>query len=144
MKSAMLTFMCGIFGMNFGDNWDKTSPISTRLINCLRIFIMRTIAASIKWPRFSSMRWSVCFCSARRSDSNLPVISNRIFGLFRWEIQRKLFLMHDTAFVLCNTNTYSLYALLISMFDFSHNGPWVWSDRFKSFILIIDSNNDII
>lgn len=85
----MLTFMCGTFGMNFDDNWFSTSPINTRLVNVLRIFMIRTIAASIKWPLFSSIRWSVCFCSVRRSNSNLAVMSNRIFGLEWNEIHKK-------------------------------------------------------
>lgn len=75
------TLMCWTFGVNFGVNCDSTSPIRMRLLKIFRIFMMRTMVASIKCRRSSSIRWSVCLFSALRSDSILLVISNRIFGL---------------------------------------------------------------
>lgn len=50
------TLMCGTFGVNFGVNCDSTSPIRIRLLKIFRIFMIRTMVASIKWRRSSSIR----------------------------------------------------------------------------------------
>lgn len=85
------TLMCWTFGVNFGVNCDSTSPIRMRLLKTFRIFIMRTMVASIRCRLSSSMRCSVCLFSALRSDSSLLVISKRIFGLCGKEIPNNFF-----------------------------------------------------